>query len=399
MKVLEVVPSFYPAHIYGGPIQSVYHLCRSLAEQGCEVKVLTTNANGPAATLDVDPDREVEVDGLFQVRYCRRRGRGSISLPLLAHLPAYAKWADVIHLTAVYSFPTFPVLAAARVFRKPVVWSPRGSLLDWTGRSRPGIKSLWERASRLIASPGLVLHVTSSQEGEESSQKIPAATALIPNGIDVPILPPRTASSFLPNGEMRLLFLGRLHVKKGIENLLAACRLLSDRGRLPWTLRIAGTGEPDYERALAGRIRELNLEDRASMLGGVFEGAKQALLADVDLLVCPSHSENFGMVVAEALAAGVPAIASHGTPWKSLEENGCGLWTANDPATLASAIERAAAMPLAQMGRAGRDWMLRDYSWRSVAGQMARLYAEVQQQSLGRVPRRAQVPSANASHS
>jgi len=376
MKVLEVVPSFYPAHIYGGPIQSLYHLCRSLADQGCDVKVLTTNANGPTANLDVDTGDEVELDGRFRVRYCRRILFGSVSWRLLLRLPSYAKWADVIHLTSVYSFPTLPALVLARLLGKPVVWSPRGSLQRWEGSSRVALKGIWEGLCRLLAPRATVLHVTSEEEATQSAEKMPGArTCVITNGIHVTGAGRRDTASFLPDGVLRLVYIGRIHPIKGLENLVSACGLL----QIKWTLCIAGTGEPEYIEDVQSRIELARLQSKIRMLGPVFAQHKDALLGNSDLLVLPSHSENFGMVVAEALAQGVPVIAARGTPWRGLEDHRCGIWTANDPASLAATIERAACMPLAQMGEAGRDWMLKEFSWQGVAGQMAQLYAEVQQ--------------------
>jgi glycosyltransferase involved in cell wall biosynthesis len=90
----------------------------------------------------------------------------------------------------------------------------------------------------------------------------------------------------------------------------------------------------------------------------------------------PSYKENFGIVVAESLAHGIPVIASRGTPWGGLEQKGCGLWVENDPETLASAIRRISTMPMRTMGLRGREWMRRDFSWRSVANQMLDLYRE-----------------------
>ena len=105
MKILHVSPSFYPAHVYGGPTQSVYHLCRYLGLSGADVRVLTTDADGIDKVLDVEKDREVKVTEGVRVRYCRRTSRHSVSLTMLRLLPSYIRWADVVHLTAVYSFP------------------------------------------------------------------------------------------------------------------------------------------------------------------------------------------------------------------------------------------------------------------------------------------------------
>ena len=110
MKVLHVVPSFHPAYVYGGPIQSSYELCSNLAGLGCEVRVLTTDANGLGQLIDVETAREVSMPEGFRVRYCHRRLRHSISPKLVTLLSSYVGWADIVHLTGVYNFPTFPTV-------------------------------------------------------------------------------------------------------------------------------------------------------------------------------------------------------------------------------------------------------------------------------------------------
>jgi glycosyltransferase involved in cell wall biosynthesis len=105
--------------------------------------------------------------------------------------------------------------------------------------------------------------------------------------------------------------------------------------------------------------------------------AKADLFAASDLAVFPSHTENFAMVVAEALAHGIPVIASKGTPWSGVEAHGCGLWVENDPATLAAAIARIRCMPLGEMGERGRRWMEEEFAWETVAREMLRLYGKL----------------------
>src|SRR5438874_1970191 len=115
LKVLHVSPSFYPAIVYGGPTYSVYALCRSLVNQACQVRVLTTDANGPNAVLAVNTRDEVEASPGLMVRYCHRVADVSVSPTLLRLLAGYISWADVVHLTAVFSFPTIPTLFACKV--------------------------------------------------------------------------------------------------------------------------------------------------------------------------------------------------------------------------------------------------------------------------------------------
>jgi glycosyltransferase involved in cell wall biosynthesis len=372
MKVLHVVPSFYPAFNYGGPITSVYELCAGLVRQGCEVRVLTTNANGLSSVLDVAKDAPVTLPPGVTVRYCRRIFRHSVSPQLARWLLPSIRWADLVHLTAVYNFPTIPTLAACRWLGKPLVWSPRGALQRWSSSRRQGMKAGWESVCRWMAPGGTVLHVTSAQEAAESVAKFPRARAVvIPNGVELPArLEHRNGS-----GELRLLFLGRIDPKKGIENLLAACPHLTI-GR-PWSLTIAGSGDSAYTSGLEEKAHELGLRERVSFVGEVRGQAKADLFATSDFAIFPSHTENFAMVVAEALAHGVPVIASKGTPWNGVGAHGCGLWVENDPATLAAAIERMSRMPLAEMGERGRRWMEEEFTWETVAREMLQLYGKL----------------------
>ena len=370
MKILHVVPSFHPAYSYGGPIRSTFELCRSAVELGGEVRVLTTDANGLDRVLDVDKNEEVQLPEGFRVRYCPRRLRHSVSPTLMRLLPTYMRWADVVHLTGVYNFPTFPTIFWGRLLNKPLIWSPRGALQRWEGSSRVGPKAVWDflwyhTADRVE----LTMHVTSEQERREVSARFPRLRmAMIPNGVDVPVDLNRVER----NGELRMLFIGRLDSKKGIEALLKACGLVDSAP--PWRLAIAGWGAPEYVSQLKEQIHALGLSGRVEMLGPVLSEAKKALFECSDVALVPSYTENFGIVVAEALAHGVPVIASKGTPWSRLEEMKCGLWVDNDPESLASAIRSISTMPLQDMGRRGREWMQNEFSWRSVTNQMLALY-------------------------
>lgn len=137
---------------------------------------------------------------------------------------------------------------------------------------------------------------------------------------------------------------------------------------------MAGTGDLNYTKTTKVRIEELGLSRSVEMVGEVLGEAKRRLFEKADMAVVPSYTENFGMVVAEALAHGVPVIASRGTPWKRLEEIGCGMWVRNTPEELAEAIERMSRMPLREMGWRGRNWMEREFGWESRAQEMIRCY-------------------------
>jgi glycosyltransferase involved in cell wall biosynthesis len=153
---------------------------------------------------------------------------------------------------------------------------------------------------------------------------------------------------------------------------------------LPWHLAIAGWGAPAYVSQLKERIDELGMKKKVDLMGEVLENAKKRLFENSDVALVPSHTENFAIVVAEALAHGVPVIASKGTPWNRLEEMKCGLWVDNDPPILADAIRSINTMPLEEMGLLGREWMQKEFSWRSVSEKMLNLYHECASRDPGR---------------
>jgi glycosyltransferase involved in cell wall biosynthesis len=307
--------------------------------------------------------------------YCRRVAAISVSPQLLARMPGLIRRADVIHITGTYSFPVLPALFLSRILRKPVVWSPHGSILAthiWSNVRRKALKDAWERLIRLIRwNTILTAHVTSDREAAAVKSRIPSATVrVIPNGVDIPASIP--SRIWRPSGALRLLFMGRLDATKGIENLIAALDFLGEEARL----HICGQGIGSYVANLKELAQKSRAANRITFHGYVEGAAKQNAFLSADICVAPSHSENFCIVIAEALAHGVPVIASRGTPWSAVEDNRCGLWVGNDPENLARAITALAPLDLAVMGAQGRAWMQRDFGWDGIARQMYALYKE-----------------------
>lgn len=365
MKVLHVTPSYYPAFVYGGPIRTTHELNLALARLGAEVRVLTTDANGPVRLAE--SGKVLEYSGV-RVQYAPRTISPDVSVPFLEELPSQVRWADVVHITAVYSSTTIPALAAAAWANRPVVWSPRGAMSAWEGSPRQAMKAGWDAACKLAAPRRTAILAASEREASAARGKFPRFRAVVvKNGVIVPeSLLPRTASA-----ELRVLFLGRIHPIKAVENLIDAVAAVSQKG-VRCRLTIAGGGDAPYIAALQQRCAGLN----AVFVGEVNEEEKPALFAHSDVLVLPSYSENFGMVVAEALAHGVPVIASTSTPWQEVEAQRCGLWVNNSAESLAAALERMAGSDRAAMGERGRQWMRSEFAWEKQAQKVYSLYEE-----------------------
>ena len=238
MRLLHVVPTYLPALRYGGPIRSVHALCRSLAADGHDVQVYTTNVDGPSDS-NVPLLRPVELEGVqvtyFPSRFLRRL---YWSPPMQRALAASIGGFDVVHLHAVYLWPTRAGARAARSRGVPYVVSPRGMLVPELIR----LKSRWVKAAwitlveRANLEAAAAIHTTSSVEAGHLAGfgwKLPTVVT-IPHGVDDP--PARTAAplsadvvSAMADGPF-VLALGRISWEKGLDRLIAACRRLRQRG-------------------------------------------------------------------------------------------------------------------------------------------------------------------------
>ncbi|MBK9264703.1 MAG: glycosyltransferase [Polyangiaceae bacterium] len=380
MNILHVVPSFYPATSFGGPIWSTYGLCNALArKRDISLKVLTSDTAGPTRHERLRSESiRAELFPGYTVDFQRKWASTAVAPGFVSELPRLMQWADVVHVTAVYSFSTIPALAACRAWKKPVVWSCRGALQRWEHTRKRPLKMAWERTcATILAGHPHAIHVTSPEEGQAARTQMPNSPIVeIPNGVDIPeSLAPRP---WQPEGKTRVLFLGRFDPIKGIENLVDAVAL----SKVPaLELSLCGSGDATYTASLAKRIEEKGLSSSVKLAGFVEGAAKARAFANADICVLPSFSENFGMVVVEALSHGVPVIASRGTPWKDLQSRECGLWVQNDPASLARAMDDLAQKNLEAMGQRGRAWMCESFDWNAVAGRMAEVYHNLREDS------------------
>lgn len=375
-RILHVLPAYLPATAWGGPVFSTAALCRAAVKAGHEVEVLTTDAADPetGARLSPTETRGRFPDG-YRVTYARRAFGQSGSWDLLRRLPGMVTNADLVHLSMTYSFPSLPTLAACRATGTPIVWSPRGAIQateDWADAPRKRLKTAFERLAQRLAPADTVLHVTARSEATATALRMPGfAVETIPNAVDIPeTLAPR---DWRPDGRLRLLFLSRLHPKKGLDTLIEALAALPDSV----SLDIAGAGAQAYEAELSNAVARHGLADRVRFLGHIDGPAKAAAFAKADLFVLPTKSENFGIAVAEALAHGVPAVTTRAAPWEGLKTHRCGTWIPEGVGPLRAALAQANDIPgarLAEMGERGRAWMQAEFAEEVLGARMMALY-------------------------
>jgi glycosyltransferase involved in cell wall biosynthesis len=214
--------------------------------------------------------------------------------------------------------------------------------------------------------------------------------AIVPNGVDVPDerLCSIASESEKPcrNGRKRTaLFLGRIYPIKGLPMLIEAWARVRPDG---WLLRIAGPDEAGHQKQLERAVTAAGLGDVVSFTGPVEPQMKTQAFLDADLFILPTHSESFGMVVAEALAHSLPVLTTTAAPWSILRERGCG-WSVD--ATLDGITEglsqatRLDSEALRDMGNKGRALIVEKFSWKRIADLMLATYDEV----LGAVDRSA----------
>lgn len=365
MKVLHIAPTFYPATYWGGPIWSTKAICDGIADQpDMDLRVLTTDAAGPAVAERVTP-----IALPYPIAYCRRVAGHSVAPALFAKLPHAIAAADVVHLTGTYSAPSLPTFGWCKLLGKPLVWSPRGALQatqDWQDAPRRRAKLVFENTLNLLRPRQIVMHVTAQAEAAQSVRRFGGVvTKIIPNAVDVP---ERLLQKSPCAGGLRLMSLGRIHPKKGLDILIAAL------GQLPpdVTLDIYGTGAPEDIARLRAQARALG--NRVRFCGQLQDVDKAAAFAKADLFVLPSHSENFGIVIAEALAHAVPVLTTMGTPWQGLDRTGCGRCVPLSQDRLVREIAAMRTLDLPAMGARGRAWMQRDFSKAAMTQSFAALY-------------------------
>ncbi len=363
MRIVHTVP--HVCKEASGPSYSVSRLCEELGAKHHRVRLLTIDQR---ARRDARTYRHEVFDSTPLL------SKLGISANLERSLHGQARHADVIHNHGLWMMPNVYSGAAAKRSGTPLIVSPRGTFSPVAlARSKRIKKTFWWLKQRAAVEQAKVLHATCEQEYHDiRAFGLKQPVAIIPNGVDVPDLAPVASGA----RQKTLLFLGRIHPIKGLEELLDAWDALADEHR-DWKLVIAGSDPVAHEAELRRKTEALKLP-RVSFTGPLYRDAKHRAYQAADLYVLPSKTENFGHTVAEALARAVPVVTTTGTPWGPVVGHNCG-WCVEPTASglirgLRNALN-ASDEERSAMGANGRAWMQDDFSWAAVADQMAHIYS------------------------
>ena len=361
---VHVVPSI--ANEASGPSYSVVRLCETLNMVGDEANLSVLEP------LPIGIERDFIKS--FPYGLGPRRLGNSPYMKSWLRKQATSGAVAIMHNHSLWMLPNLYPAQAVRGTSCKLVVSPRGTMSE----RALGQSWLLKRIAHPILFEPVVqaaeaFHATSEQEYKDiRRQGLRHPVAILPNGVDIP-----ERKLVMPeNKEKSLLFLGRIHPIKGIDILLRAWSAVE--GRYPdWRLYIAGPDNQGYLHRIKQQAAELGL-NRCCFIGPLYGEKKFEAYARADLYVLPTHSENFGMTVAEALASGTPAIVTKGAPWEGLEKEKAGWWIDIGIEPLIAALDDAlgrSQQELAAMGENGRNWMIRDYSWEKIARDMALFYS------------------------
>lgn len=361
-RIVQVVP--FLSDKASGLLQAVPPLCESLVSEGESVDLLTLNYG----IVDAPP--------LFL-----RQFDLSVGPRKLGRSTAMRRWMNkaaredrirLIHVHSLWMMPNVYPGWVARKFRIPLVVSPHGTFSVTAMNSGSAMKKIfWPLLQRPAIIGANCFHATAESEYRDIRRLgFRQPVAIIPNGVQIPELPPKE-----PSERRTLLFLGRIHPIKGLDMLLPAWGAVQDQ--FPeWRLLVVGPDNIGHLAQMRQLAEKLKLE-RIQFIGGIFGEQKWKAYRDADLYVLPSYTENFGISVAEALAAETPAIVTKGAPWQALDARGAGWWIDIGIDPLVACLEKAMSQSpeaLRKMGLQGRAWMEAAFSWRQIGRQMSQTY-------------------------
>ena len=367
-NALHTIGGLHPDN--GGPARSVPNLCRALANNTAIVLRLLSQKRVHDLIVEISASH---IDLHIAESHSTLALKLGWPFRRLLHQQIQAQQPDVLHDHGLWLPSNHYAAEAARQYRIPLMIQPRGMLEPWAMNHKAWKKRLaWNLYQRRDLESAAVLHATAEQEAESFRQLgLRPPIAIIPNGTDLPEWRDRPYPKGTPR---KMLFLSRIHQKKGLLELVQAWQIVKPTG---WKMVIAGPDEGGHQKIVEAAIQQAGLQDDFEFTGSVYGDEKEALYRSAEVFVLPTFSENFGLVVAEALACGVPVITTKGAPWQGLHTHRCGWWIDIGVEPLVAALREATTLPpdaLRAMGQRGRVYVEQNFGWPHIAQQMLSVY-------------------------
>lgn len=388
MRVLHVIAGMAPR--YGGPLLSCLGLCYELARRGEQMAIYTTNIDGDS-DLDTPLEQAVWDQGV-EIRYFPVQTPRSytLSLPLARALKTAIPQYDLVHIYSLYLFP--PTVAAyyCRRYNVPYLVEPHGTLDPYLFQRHRGRKWLYERVFewRNLNQAAAIRFTTAEEQELTRPLNLRAPGVVIPIGIDSPpdegTIPVGTFHTAWPETQDKklLLFLSRLHFKKGLDILTKAFGLIA-RQRDDVHLVLAGPDDQGYGVQVRDWLAAEGVLAKCTFTGMLLGKEKWAAFRDAAVFVLPSYTENFGIAVVEAMAAGVPVVISDKVNiWREVTDAGAGVAVGCDAQELCDALLPLLANPETGkvMGLRGRQLVEQQFSWDVIGDRMLQVYRQILEQ-------------------
>ena len=384
MKINLIIPSFYPATIYGGPIFSSLHASEEISKLGIDIFVSTTNAN-MKKKLDVKTNRWIKFSDKLHVRYYNTTLVHTLSIPMFVYTFLDVKKSDIVHIQSVFNMSTIFALFYTKILKKPTILSVRGQFGDWCLNNGNKAKKSFLKYLIKPLTHKIVWHATAQQEKDEIISIFPnAKVEIIPNGIEYDkfqnsnillkkeYIKKFTNKDFEPN--KIIISMGRLQKKKGFDILIDA--FYETLKSFPNSVLLIAGGDEGEEENLKNQIKNLNLENSVFLIGAISGQDKIDFLANADLFCLPSYNENFGNVYIESLATGTPIVASKMTPWSEIEIYNCGKWVENTVEKNFQAMNYLLTQDREIM-RINSKKFAQKYDWKNVALNFKNLFKKI----------------------
>ena len=360
MKILSFVSSLDLSS--GGPSRSVPMLVKGLAELGVDITLMTIRSEN------------MNIHSLEGTTAKLKVLSPSFSRKEIAKYLAEERF-ELIQIQSVWEMHYHKVILEARKQNIPYIVTPRGMLEPWSLSQKKWKKKLaWWLYQRNDVQKSACVFTTAKMEAEHVSDLgITTCKAVIPNGIETDAYP---CKSSVEGVKKQVLFLSRVHVKKGIELLFEAWKRLHP-DYVDWQLLVIGNGEADYIHSLENKVESFGLKDCIKILPPVFGEAKIKVYQESALFCLPSFSENFGMVIAESMSCGTPVITTTNCPWIILNDTKTGWCIDLSVDNIEHALREAMTMSsvdLYAMGQKASKFIYENFDYRSVTLKILRLY-------------------------